>query len=333
VRVRRGGCGRHRPHVLGRTQDRVALTDLSALLYEELQSERRPNDHLLHASAHLEGSLRHAQLDVAGAPKIHESFVRGVPLWIGSLIHEDIHRMLRKRGVPYLAEVDVTPYLPEGWAGTLDALIWQPEAKAFALADFKTTKGAALRYIEERGAKSAHVLQTSAYYWAAKKMGLPLTKEIGVLYVPKDEARDVEGPLLVEFEPTPQKELHAEMKERLRRVNEYTASLDHYTSGRYSEYIGVVEDPRRIMDRLEGWITDALEPVQEREQVVKYDPKTETWDVLLKPHWSTAYCSFPDELCNCRTQGVTKIGTYDVDGVTYYARTGYEDIAPVVSPA
>src|SRR3990172_241433 len=167
--------------------------------------ERRANDGLLHASSHLTGSLRHAQLDVAGAPKIGEDLVRNMALWIGSLIHEDLHRMLRKTGVPYLAEVNMTPWLPPGWGGTCDALIWNPEMRGFVLVDLKTTKGEGMKFIRRDGAKAEHIAQTSAYWWAARKMGIPLVKKIAVLYIPKNSTRvkdELIEPLLIDFEPT-----------------------------------------------------------------------------------------------------------------------------------
>jgi hypothetical protein len=52
--------------------------------------------------------------------------------------------------------------------------------------------------------------------------------------------------------------------------------------------------------------------------------------VKLVPHWSAAYCPFPDELCDCSKHGETKIGMFDVDGSTYIPRKGYEEIEPVV---
>lgn len=43
--------------------------DFTEILHETLERERREDDKLMHASSHLSGSLRHAQLDIAGAPK------------------------------------------------------------------------------------------------------------------------------------------------------------------------------------------------------------------------------------------------------------------------
>lgn len=242
-----------------------------------------------------------------------------MPLWIGSLIHEDVHRLLRKTGVPYMAEVNMTPWLPEGWGGTADGFFWNPELKAFVLLDFKTTKGAGMRYIESGGAKEAHVKQTSAYWWAAKKMGLPLVKKIGVVYIPKDEAKDVEGPLLVDFDPIPQADLKRDMKYRHGRVSEYVDSLD----------IEMASKRNWAAD----YLTDALEPAPEREQRLYYDRPTGTHELKLVAPWYAAYCPFPDELCSCHeiVGKTTKVGYYDIDG-EYYARPGFEEIEPQLAP-
>ena len=89
--------------------------------------------------------------------------------------------------------------------------------------------------------------------------------------------------------------------------------------------------PEEGLGEPEGWITDELEPVQQREQRVYFDRKTETYEVKLVPHWSAAYCPYPDSLCDCSTQSTTKIGFYDIDG-EYIQRTGFEDIEPTVEP-
>lgn len=296
--------------------------DLTEVIHEELQRERRENDYLAHASSHIAGSLRHAQLDVAGAPKIQSELLSDITLKTGSMWHEWIHATLRRLGVPYMAEVNMTPWLPTGWAGTLDALFWNPELKGFVLTDFKTTKGESIRWLKRDGAKEDHRLQTSAYWHAAKKMGVPLVKAVAVFYLPKNDTRgkdDVVEPVLFDFDPLPARSLHAEMKKRWGRISDYKKSIPSSTAGALW-----VPDP-------EAWITDELEPVQERVQKLQFDRNTETWELLLKPHWSTDYCPFPVELCDCSTQGQTKLGFYDVDG-TYYPRRGFEDVEPLVRP-
>lgn len=295
--------------------------DLGELFHQELLKNRRSNDFLAHPSSHLSGSLRHAQLDIAGAPKRQSELLSEITLFTGTMWHEWMHDRLRAAGVPYMAEVNLTPWLPQGWSGTADALVWNPELKAFVLIDFKTQRGEGMKFIRRDGAKKEHVAQASAYWHAAKKMGIPLVKQVGILYWPKNDTRSKDEliePLLVDFEPLAAKPLHAEMAQRWGRISEYVTSLDF--------------DPTEGGIRpLPAWVTDALEPVQEREQRIFYEKTDGTWTVKLMPHWSAAYCPFPEELCDCSTQGQTKIGIYDTDG-TYYPRSGFEDIEPAVAP-
>jgi hypothetical protein len=285
------------------------------LLERELRKDRRPNDGLLHASSHFTGSLRHVQLGVAGAPQIERPFAQEMPLYLGTYMHELIHRA--KRGRPYMAEVDVSPWMPDGWGGTADSVEFDPGVELFFLDDYKTTKGESLRYIEQDGAKDDHKAQTSLYWYALVDMGLPMADVIRVWYLPKNDVgtKGLE-PLPVDFKPLPRRPLYAEAAFRKRRVDEYIETLGGY---KYEE--------------CENWITSELEPVQERHQKLFYDKATETWDLKLVPHWSAAYCPFPDELCDCSAHGIEKIGMFDVDGTTYLPRKGYEDVEPEVFPA
>jgi hypothetical protein len=297
--------------------------DLSEIILEELRRGRRPNDGLLHASSHLTGSLRHAQLDVLGAPKVESELLSEITLMTGTMWHSYIHRALQTLGVPYMPEVNLTPWMPLGWGGTADGLFLNPDLDAFVLGDFKTTKGEGIRYIMRDGAKDEHKYQLSIYWYAAKKMfaqTAKIAKVVAVYYLPKNDTRDkneVVEPVLADFEPIPWEELQEVTRSRAEAVKEYRESLgpDGYNPHPPVEY----------------YLTEALAPVQERQQVLYLDRKTNTYDLLLKPHWSAAYCPYPDELCGCSSQGQTKIGMYDTDG-TYLPRTGFEDIVPTLTP-
>jgi len=311
--------------------------DLTEVIHAELQRQRRPNDGLLHASAHLTGSLRHAQLDVAGAPQVQSKLIREFPLWIGQMMHDWLHDTLRRLGVPYLAEVNLNPWLPRGWGGTADAFIWNPELRAFVLTDFKSQKGEGMRYIVRDGAKPEHKAQTSVYWHGAKKMGIPLAKAIGVFYLPKNDTRskdDIIEPVLADFEPMSVRKLNKESAERFETVQRYEQSLSFTPESVQIREEGVKPDEVKLPKKAanpKAWLTDELEPVQEREQRVYFDRKTDTYELKLVPHWSAAFCPFPDGLCDCSTQGTTKIGLFDVDG-TYHARPKYEHIEPAVFP-
>jgi len=299
--------------------------DFTDIILNELRRQRRPNDGLLHASSHMTGSLRHAQLDVLGAPKVESELLSEITLATGTMWHEFIHSTLRREGVPYMAEVNLTPWMPVGWGGTADGLFLNPDLDAFVLGDFKTTKGEGMRYIVRDGAKLEHQYQLSIYWHAAKKMfanTAKIAKVVAVYYLPKNDTRnkdDIVEPVLADFEPIPWEDIQAVAKERSEAVAAYKASLGDI-HGMYNPHPPV-----------KAWLTDELAPVQEREQVIYFDKKSGTHDVLLKPHWSSAYCPYPAELCDCSEQGQTKIGMYDVDG-SYIPRTGFEDFVPTVKP-
>jgi hypothetical protein len=264
--------------------------------------------------------LRHAQLDAVEAPRNPESLISTIRMMTGTLWHEWMHDTLKRLGIPYMAEVNLTPWMPVGWGGTSDFLIWNPDVKAFVMTDLKTTRGEGMRYLERGGAKVEHRMQTSLYWHAARKMGLPLAKKIGVFYLPMNDTRskdEVIEPLLIDFDPVPVRELFKTARQRHKSVEKYRASLPK-------------PNPRPL--EVEEFLTDALAPVQEREQRIYYDSKTDTWDLKLVPHWSAAFCPFPDELCDCSAHGQTKIGMYDVDGTTYIPRKGFEDIVPEAVP-
>lgn len=204
--------------------------DLTEILLEELRRGRRPNDGLLHASSHLTGSLRHAELDVVGAPKVESELLSEITLATGTMWHNLIHDTLRRQGVPYMAEVNLTPWMPIGWGGTLDGLFFNPQLKAFVIGDFKTIKGEGMRYIVKDGAKSEHIWQLSIYWHATKKMlggAAKIARTVGVYYLPKNAVRGDEQPepTLVDFEPLSWEELTAVTDERGKLVQAYKDSL------------------------------------------------------------------------------------------------------------
>lgn len=291
--------------------------DLTEILHAELDALRRSPDGMLHPSSHLNNPLRHAQLDMAGAPERRNSLVSEITLMTGTMWHEWIGATLKRLGLPVMQEVNLTPWLPDGWSGTADLVVWHPERKAWVLVDIKTTKGEGIKWIESKGAKDDHVLQTSAYWYALKKMGLPLLKKVLVYYLPKNETRggDTVMPVLVDFDPVPAKELGRLMKGRGKSITAYLESL--------SGVPGVQGD-------YGYWLTDKLAPVPEREQRLSFVRASGIHEVKLVPHWSAAYCRFPDELCPCGALGTEKIGHFD--NGEYFPRAGYEHIEPEVFP-
>lgn len=268
---------------------------------------------------------------MAGAPRVAGELVSEIVLMTGTMWHEWIHDTLRRLGVPYMAEVNLTPWLPPGWGGTADGFVWNPELRAFIPLDYKTTKGESMRYLLRDGAKEDHIAQTSLYWHGAKKMGLPLANKIGIFYLPKNDTRsktEVIEPVLIDFTPTPKTKLAREAKRRFSRLMEYEESLPFEAP---SVQARAGEEPDTPSVATGEWLTDALEPPQERTQRVYLNRSSGGYDVKLVPHWSAAYCPFPDELCSCSTQSTEKIGEYD-DAGNYSPRKGYEEIEPVVTP-
>ena len=236
--------------------------DLTEIVESILTEGRRENDYQLHPSGHMLGSLRHAQLDVAGAPRTERNLASLIRMEIGTQWHERLAQRLQKLGVPVMSEVTLTPWLPKGWAGTCDLLVWNPEFKAFALVDLKTIKGDGVYWIKRDGAKQEHVWQTSLYWHGCKAMGIPLIKRVGIYYLPVSEARkgsEPATPEFAEFDPLPWETMQPVVEGRWKSVSEYLDSLPFDPR----EGIPEAPDPRDTF-ALSNWVTDKLAPVQER---------------------------------------------------------------------
>lgn len=285
--------------------------DLTEIVYEELLRDRREPDGLLHASSHIVSSLRHAQLDVAGAPQKAPDLMGQIRMMTGTLWHKWLSQRLE--GLPVMREVNLTPWLPDGWGGTADFVVWNPELQAFVLIDLKTTKGEGIRWVRD-GAKDEHIAQTSAYWYALKKMGLPIARKIGVYYLPMNDVRTgTVEPVLVDFEPIRANDLLDTMEDRAIFADRYVRSIDPDGPA----------NPGRFL-------TDELAGVQERIQKVRLDKKTGTYELWLEPHWSTMFCPYEHELCDCSTQEKELVGIFD--GPDYHPRPGFEDVTPLSTP-
>lgn len=259
---------------------------------------------------------------MAGAPQIPTGLLSDVRLAIGTYWHEAIGEALIAAGEPVMREVKLNPWLPTGWGGTADFLQWNPEYEAFALWDLKTIKGDAVRWLDRDGAKEGHRWQVSQYWYAAEQMGIPLLTTFGVYYFPITDSREAYdlSPRLIELEPIPEIELMMRSNYVKSRVDEYLheISMSHVINGEFD------------------WINGRLEPPQQREQKVSWNKQAGVFDLKLVPHWTAAFCPFPDELCDCNTGGTTKIGDFALDhqgGVIYRPRKGYEDITPLAELA
>lgn len=307
--------------------------DLTGLLRKRLAESRRPPDGKLHPSGDLLGSLRHAQLRLAGAPTIESQIVSDTRLMTGTMWHSFLGEMLVRAGVAFMQEVRVTPGLPEGWSGTADAVVWDPECRGFVLADFKTIKGEGMKWVLKDGAKEEHLWQLSSYWHALYNMGLPMVKGFAVWYLPQNDTTERDEliePVLMECEPLPRDLLWGVMEDRWQAVQDYLTALRDGLSVTQRQMVdGIADGPKYSLEYI--YITDELAPEMSRVQKVFWNGKQGVFDVKLVPHWSSQFCPYPVELCACSEQGTTKIGQYDLEG-KYEPRKGYEDELPLVEP-
>lgn len=307
--------------------------DLTSLFTEAIQADKRPPDGKLHASGDLIGSLRHAQLRAIGTPTRKATIASQIRLMTGTLWHRWFENLLMDNGIEVHTEVKLDDWMPEGWSGTADYVF--EIGDAYVLGDLKTTKGESMFFINRDGAKQEHIWQLSAYFWALVEAGKPMVNSVGVFYMPMNEIQSGETPLpsLQEVTPIPKDVIIPHMEERATSVRELRAGIAsegyHFDSDGLLEEFDVpggVENPK-LLETLGA----LLAPEQERLQRITWDSKRELHNVVLVPHWSAAFCDWDAPLCDCRNQGTTKIGHYDLEG-TYVPRKGYEGIEPTVKP-
>jgi hypothetical protein len=165
------------------------------------------------------------------------------------------------------------------------------------LGDLKTARGESFSYLSRDGAKSEHIWQLSAYFYALLDMGLDMVNGFFVLYWPMNAVvRQEVEPRIEECEPLSREEVYGLMQSKYEAVTEYLDSLT-FEDG---EYVNFVENT-------------AISPEMERVPKLIWNKQRDCFDVKLVPHWSTAYCPFEDDLCACNRQGVTKIGEWRRD--------------------
>jgi len=262
-------------------------------------------------------------LRAAGAPTIESDIVSDTRLMTGTLWHawfEDIFDRL-----PVMTEVKLDRWLPAGWSGTADWIIWSDEYKAFVLGDLKTIKGEGMPYIERDGIKKEHLWQLSAYWYALREMGIPLLDRFVVFYLPMN-ASVGHGPTLLEGKPLNESVVSGTMLERHELTERYLADVAQARL-RASSQSPSPTDPEFF------FLHDSLAPVSERVQALRWNKPQGVFDVKLVPHWAAQFCPFPDTLCDCSTQGTEKVGQYALvdEEPVYQARKGYEEIAPEVT--
>lgn len=261
-------------------------------------------------------------LRMAGAPEKQNDIVTDTILEIGTLMHRRIGEAIVSLGLPFMQEVKLNEFLPEGWGGTADWVFYHPKYEAFVLGDLKTTTGEGIPFIAREGIKENHHHQLSAYWHALVRMGLPMVKGVAVLYMPKNRAKNqVTEPLLVEAEPLEAEYLDALMRERRELVDSYLRDVKATDTQWFKT---TINDPFSPWEHPDKYMQDSLAPQQDR--VLKVTWNRDKYDVKLVPHWSAQFCPYDDSLCDCDKQGETKVGEYLSDG--YHPRKGYEQVNP-----
>lgn len=295
----------------------------------------RENDFKLHCSSDLTGSLRHTQLKAAGAPRNGgQDLTSIIRMQTGTLWHSFFQKMFER--LPVMSEVALDKWLPIGWSGTCDWLVWSDKHKKFCLGDLKTTKGEALRWIERDGIKEEHKWQLSAYWHALNKMGLPITDTFTVHYLPLNTPPGVSGmkPLSIESEPIDEETVAEVMLSKYKATKHYLDSLyflveEECSTAHFSDKTEHSAFSKSSEPLITDFLNDELADVQDRIQKLSWNRDMEVFDVKLVPHWTAQFCPYATILCDCSTLGVTKIGAYSIEG-EYKMR---EEVEPTVAPS
>jgi hypothetical protein len=310
--------------------------DVVGIISRGLARSRREPDGLLHSSSDIMGPLRHTQLALAGAPVLPRSLTSDVRMLVGTELHEWLAVAFRYEEVPFMSEINLTPWMPPGWGGTCDMLIFNPESKRFRLLDIKTTRGDAIKWLKGE-AKPEHVHQVSSYYHAVDQSGIAKLDPVAtVLYWPITDTEAKPLPQAIDFKPLPKKELGTLMKSRRDAAVAYVASLPKEALDMAGTVVGENDwTPEAEVTDYSIFHTPKLAPIHPREQVLHRNNAAGTYDLKTKPHWSAGFCDYPGILCGCRNQaGVTKIGHYlpEGQGWKYVPRKGFEDQTPEKEP-
>lgn len=158
----------------------MTYIDWEDLIRRVMEAEEREPDGKLHPSTHLDGSDRHAWLDIQRIPRQKKRFGNAARLYTGTMWHRDIMRQLQ--GAPAMFEVKLEPWLPEGWSGTGDIFLFVPELKRWHLTDLKSTDDVAK--VETWGLKPTYRAQVASYADAASRMGLDMVDTADVVHFP-----------------------------------------------------------------------------------------------------------------------------------------------------
>lgn len=248
--------------------------------------EDREDDGLLHCSGDILAPMHHLYLNKLGAEKKPNDAASKLRMLTGTLWHERFEEVVYELGG--ISEIPLAEGLPEGWAGTADALIPserripEREAPAYRLQDLKTTSVAGLRM--NYWIKDTHLWQVSAYYWALDAMGYNIDPEFDILYVGVSGYRPIPSDSEMAYKTLTSKPLPKDV---------------------------VWNRLERRMRALEN-LTEL--PEQDYEYVWEYGiDKKNGLHRVKRTHWLTKFCPYDEMACSCNDPDNIAIEHFDVD--------------------
>lgn len=273
---------------------------MAQFIADRVMEDTKKPDGLLHPSTDLAGceiSMCHRHdPDVLTLEKSQASMTR---LLIGTLVHRWLEEQMTGSdwdGIEFQCEVDMTPGLPKGWAGTADVLVGQfgdgilSEAE-HTLMDFKTIAGSGLHFLDVSKPKFEQHMQVSAYWHAAEAMGFKMNPRLCVLHIPVSAAqyKELQPPIEQWMRPLPRAQVFGEMKRRSRMLKNYLAAKTAEQDGSY--------------------LDDTLAPQpMARVQDTRFNKKLQLTEHVEKDHWLVRFCD--SSQCACAGRA-TEVISYD----------------------
>lgn len=248
------------------------------------------NDNLLHFSTHLQHDRHTAIYMQHSYPEDtwDRPWMNTLPLFQGTAIHEQLHKIMADKYLEYKPEVPVwgNKDFQYVWTGTADAYIHDHDDKHW-LIDYKTISGTSFEYLD--GAKPEHVLQISAYYHFNVD---EKPDKCAILYLPTtpDYRRRWPEPTLIEVVPMSKTDLYHRMHTVEHAIEKY-AKLGELPQPPKGEY---------------KW---------------KKNAKEKRWDLWWWPHYTSMFCPWKgqkEDPCGCSKFNRVFIGSWSLlDGLDY----------------
>ena len=203
-------------------------------------------------------------------------------------------------------EENVTDLLPEGWGGTLDYLMYNPDEDLYAIPDLKTQNPMGMKFLGDEP-KPEHTIQVSCYHGCYVDK-VNLHPDIGICYMPKESDDPTILPRQLRRKAISKTAMWMRLNRIKQRVDEYVAEYDR--TG------GEIEN-------------DALEPMPEPKLSMYWNTTQSVWDIKQGPYWFNRLAGLPEEFVP--KQSTNKVGAWTIDGY-YIPRKGWEHIEESMVP-